>query len=268
MDAKTKLRYLGAITTPPLWKGSAVADFEQIDLNAKPVNTDQADFRNRRLGKLVEEFVFYQLKHEKRISWIDDNLQIQDNKITVGEIDALYYDEGHPVHLEIAYKFYLYDKLETYNDPLAYWIGPNRKDTLAYKLQKFRNKQFSLLHNPLSQHYLTQYSLSAKDISQKLCFKAQLFLPYQSAKLELGPVNPDCVAGFYLSFAELEMFDHHQFYIPDKLDWLIKPILEVDWIDSPKAKELLSTEVANRRSPMIWVKGNDDVITKCFVVFW
>lgn len=269
MDSVTKLRYQGFISTPPLWQGTKVSPFKQIDLpkDVEIVN-DATSFKHHRLGKLVEEFVFYQLKNQDSVSWICDSLQIQEGKRTVGEIDALYYSEGRPVHLEIAYKFYLLDTIDTYGEPLAYWIGPNRKDSLFYKLRKLHKKQFPLLHNSFTESYLDKYNLNAQSIEQKMCFKAQLFLPFQNSVVDVSPLNNQSIAGFYISYSEMVLFTQYRFYIPDKIDWLVIPNHQVDWIDYDSSLAIINAHIINKRSPLIWLKDNKDVLSKCFVTYW
>lgn len=269
MDLRTKLRYQGYISTPALWKIGTVSQFKQIELAENPETIeDSTIFKNQRLGKLVEEFVFYQLKKQDEVSWVFDNLQIQEGKRTVGEIDALYYHKEIPVHLEVAYKFYLFDTIEKYNDPLAYWIGPNRKDSLFYKLGKLHNKQFPLLHNKLTEGYLKEYGLDVKNIEQKLCFKAQLFLPYQSQNIDICPLNGDCIAGFYLSYHKIKLLSALKLFIPIKLDWLVTPNHNVDWVNYSSALETISRDINNKRSPLVWIKKSNDELLKCFIVFW
>jgi hypothetical protein len=246
-----------------------VSPFSQIDLASKAEAVDDSIvFKNHRLGKLVEEFVFHQLKKQPSISWICDNLQIQKDKRTVGEIDALYHQEGAPIHLEIAYKFYLYDTIESYDEPLAYWIGPNRKDSLFYKLGKLHNRQFPLLHNELTRPYLEGFNLDVNTIRQSLCFKAQLFLPYQNRGLDVSPLNSDCVAGFYLSYRKMAIFRDLEFFIPTKLDWLVEPHHNVDWIDYSLALGIIEIDVKDNRSPLIWIRQKNGTLDKCFVVYW
>lgn len=269
MDSETKLRYQGFISTPPLWLGSRVSPFKQIDLPRDAEIVDDAtSFKNQRLGKLVEEFVFHQLKNQNSISWICDSLQVQKDKRTVGEIDALYYSDGCPVHLEIAYKFYLLDTIDTYDEPLAAWIGPNRKDSLFYKLGKLHNKQFPLLYDRQTLGYLEKYKLDVKEVEQKLCFKAQLFLPYHNRVVDVSPLNNQSIAGFYISYNELEMFIGYDFFIPDKIDWLILPNHKVNWINYDSALVTIGTHINNKRSPLVWMKNNEDELSRCFVVYW
>jgi hypothetical protein len=269
MDLITKLRYQGYAATPPLWKGSSISQFKQIEIaHNVEIIENSIVFKNQRLGKLVEEFVFYQLQQLDAVTWICDTLQIQNGKRTVGEIDALYIDEGRPIHLEIVYKFYLYDSLENYNQPLAYWIGPNRKDSLLYKLDKLHSKQFPILYSEFTKTSLDTYNLDLKNIEQRLCFKAQLFLPYDGGEINLSPLNAICIAGFYIAFNKIEVFKNLKFYIPNKLDWLILPHQNVQWLDYATAIPCIKNEINKERSPLIWLKSKTEIPDKCFITFW
>lgn len=269
MSLATKLRYQGYLSTPPLWEGDAVSPFQQIELTRNFEDLDDsAVFKNQRLGKLVEAFVFHQLKQQNTVAWICDNLQIQQGKRTVGEIDALYYNEENPIHLEVAYKFYLYDTSKDDQEPLAYWIGPNRKDSLVDKLAKLQNKQFPLLHHELAQPYLERYQLAVKTIKQALCFKAQLFLPYQNRGIDIRPLNNNCIAGFHLPYHQLAQFETHEFFLPTKLDWLVTPYHDVGWVSYSAASAVIEMHINNQRSPMVWIKASDNGLSKCFITFW
>ena len=83
---------------------------------------------------------------DKEIKILAENVQIQNEKTTVGEIDCILTTAKKPVHLEIIYKFYLYDKSVGTNE-LEHWIGPNRRDSLVSKLNKLKDKQLPLLYN-------------------------------------------------------------------------------------------------------------------------
>ena len=246
-----------------------MSPFAQIDLSQHPAPIDESIvFKNHRLGKLVEEFVFHQLKSQESVTWICDNLQIQDGKQTVGELDALYYDGDVLVHLEVAYKFYLYDTLGDYDHALKQWTGPNRKDKLYFKLGKLHERQFPLLVNPLTKTYLEGYNLASSEVVQRHCFKAQLFLPYQDQDVNLGPLNRDCVAGFYLSYRDIGLLKEFAFFVPRKLDWLVAPHLEVDWLGYSAALAVVGAEIGVGRSPLIWIKQDDLELGKGFVTFW
>src|SRR5690606_23106204 len=121
----------------------------------------------------------------------------QDGKRTIGELDALLMTEIGPVHLEIVYKFYLYDPDEGQTE-LSHWIGPNRKDNLLQKLKKLKEKQFSLLYHSKTQPLLDNLGLILDEIKQQVLFKAQLFLPLGHQNTVFFQLNPACVKGFYL----------------------------------------------------------------------
>lgn len=269
MKQETLLRYKGFNSTPILWKSSFPFTFSQLDLNLNNSIIDSSIFtQNIRLGKLVEEFAFAQLKQHSDIRWIDENIQIKDDKTTIGEIDALFYLKDKPIHLEIAYKFYLLDNIKSYNQPLSYWLGPNRKDSLEYKLNKLEQKQFPLLYNPSAKAYLKKYGLAAKDLSQMVFFKAQLFLPYNNKGISIIPLNSECVSGYYCSYSNFKKFISLKFYIPNKLDWLIIPHNDVDWLDYEQAQIIVEKHISQKRSPMVWMRYNKRKIHKCFITWW
>jgi hypothetical protein len=269
MHPLTQQRYTGCLATPPLWTGDGVSPFPQMELAHSPIAFEEeaANLKKYRLGKLAEAFVFQALKRDDSVSWICDNLQIQQDKRTVGEIDALFYHHGRPAHLEVAYKFYLYDTREKYEDPLAPWVGPNDKDRLVLKLNKLHQKQFPLLGSELGRHYLQEYGLVYEQLQQMLCFKGQLFLPYGHEEVDIAPLNPDCIAGSYLILDELKAFEDCTFYIPQKLDWLIRPHHQVPWLTYVEARKAIKGILDRKRSPMVWVK-REEVVEKHFVVFW
>lgn len=269
MDKSTVLRYKGYGNTPSLFKPHDLSGFEFFEINSSSdFLYDNTEFVNQRLGKLVEEFVFYDLKRDSLVTWVAENLQIQNERRTIGELDALYYLNKQLIHLEIVYKFYLYDTLETYNTPLAYWIGPNRKDTLLYKLEKLKNKQFPLLYKTETQQQLANYNLNIEAFTQQTCFKAQLYLPYKNTMSSIAPLNENCISGFYISFQDMSIFEHLKFYIPEKLDWLIEPHNQVEWHSYNSAKKLIKTHIKANRSPLVWLKYNNSKFDKCFITFW
>ncbi|MEM6770288.1 MAG: DUF1853 family protein [Bacteroidota bacterium] len=267
-EADNRLRHAGFLATPTLWQGEDVSTYEQIELPVANSNAAAPEPKQGlRLGKLVETYVCDALKRSSEITWITDGLQIQHDKRTIGELDALYHHNGRPIHLEVAYKFYLYDTRQTYANPLAHWIGPNRKDNLALKLRKLHNKQFPLLHHPLTRTQLASFQLSPENIEQRLCFRGQLFVPYQKS-LDVHPLNQQCVAGFYCSITELNWFAACTFFIPNKLDWLVVPHRGVAWRKYAEVVAEISASVGQQRSPLVWIRHPDERIERCFVVFW
>ncbi|WP_222611339.1 DUF1853 family protein [Winogradskyella echinorum] len=264
-----KQRFLGYLNTPFISGSNNIYGLKPyLFKNRKNYTFTNTLFNNQRLGKLVEQFVYFQLQQDDNVEILDTNVQIKDNKQTVGELDALLLSEGKPIHLEVIYKFYLYDTIHNYEEPLAYWIGPNRKDTLLYKLDKLKDKQFPLLYNELTQSYLQKHKLCLKTISQQLFFKAQLFMPYDLQDLDITPLNKDCIAGTYVSIHNISILKDFKFYVPKKLDWLIEPNNDVDWLDFYVAKSIIKNQIDENKSPLVWLKISTTEIKKCFITFW
>lgn len=221
-----------------------------------------------RLGKWVEEFVLFQLEQNTSVGHIIPGLQIQGSKTTIGELDVIFEYNTIPIHLEIVYKFYLYDPKLTSQNPLAHWIGPNRNDTLLFKLTKLRDQQLPLMYHPLSQQKLQEHNLNGDNIEQFVVFKAQLYTPYHMDFKMEGTLNPSCLKGQYINVKALNVLKSFQIYIPDKLEWLISPTLRVSWLDYTKAKVIILQHIHNKRSPLIWAKDHNSVIKSYFITWW
>jgi len=167
--------------------------------------------------------------------------------------------------MELAYKFYLYDTLIS-THPIQNWIGPNRNDSLHLKLKKLEEKQFPLLQHKASQRHLG--GLASSEISQKLCFMASLFLPYQR-KVELEPSYQKAVKGYYLSYSDFQSLNHSAstFYLPPKKEWGIDPSENQNWTAYEEIRKNVNERVKENRSRMIWQKKGDNY-KSFFVVWW
>ena len=163
MDLKTKdiqLQYEGFLNTPQLWGNNEVFGLQQFELsNIKSTPFEGVLQKNQRLGKRVESFLSHLLKQDSTIKILVENSQIQNKKITVGELDFLIEHTKRPIHLEVIYKFYLYDPTLKGLDCL---IGPNKKDSLVEKLNKLREKQLPLLYSKECEKYLKSISLQKR----------------------------------------------------------------------------------------------------------
>ncbi|GAB5525678.1 MAG: hypothetical protein Roseis2KO_35500 [Roseivirga sp.] len=219
-----------------------------------------------RLGKLTEQFVLFELEQDESVQLLKSNIQIFRDRITIGELDCLIRQSEVNIHLEIVYKFYLYDP--SVSTELNRWVGPNRKDSLVLKLNKLKQKQLPLLYHPETEKLLDGLNLKAADFAQMLCFKAQLFVPFNSLGSSFGLVNNDCVKGFYIRHKDLKLFASHQFYIPSKLDWLVEPHPEVAWSSLRTFEDAIAELLTSQRSPLCWMKSQEGEIQKFFVVWW
>jgi len=270
MDATSKniqLQYQGFLNTPPLWEQRAVYNLEQLGLPYVQCHQlTELYAPNLRLGKRVEQFVITSFKPDKSIKVLAQNVQIQHKKITVGELDCILLRNNSPIHLEIVYKFYLYDA-DVGTTELEHWIGPNRNDNLLKKLSKLKDQQLPLLFNKHTQQILSDLGLEADELLQRVCFKAQLFIPYQQ-EISFSLLNKDCVQGFYVNFLSLEQFALCKFYIPKKMDWLLDVQTQVAWMSFDIFHQQIAMLIAKKRAPLSWIKFPNGDLKKFFVVWW
>ncbi len=264
---RISLQYQGYLNTALLWQEHTVFGLEQIQV----MQQRRTDFKmlipeNLRLGKRVELFVFEEFSQIESIEVLLQNKQVQNGKTTIGEIDCVLKQDGIPIHLEIVYKFYLYDA-KVGSSEIEHWIGPNRNDTLTKKLIKLKDKQFPLIYKEQVMPLLANVNVKSQNLLQKVLFKAQLFIPYK-AKMGFDLLNKNCLAGFYIYHSALHQFSDYEFFIPDKLDWLIEVHSEVDWISYNQFQKATELLLNDKKSPLCWIRFSDTKIQKFFVVWW
>ncbi|WP_298494178.1 DUF1853 family protein [uncultured Algibacter sp.] len=260
-------RYIGFTLTPCLWKNNDVFNLQQFEVISTP-NSIEIDINdNLRLGKYVERLVSFELSQQKDITILSENIQIQKGKTTLGELDCLLLRNNKPIHLEIIYKFYLFDETIG-NSEIEHFIGPNRKDSLIEKLHKLKEKQLPLLYSEACKPYLEKLELKPKDISQQVYFKAQLFLPFTNQDIKLKTLNTNSIAGFYINQNYLDNFKDCKFYIPNKKDWIIIPHTNVNWINYNAFRKISEVYFKEGFSALCWVKFKNGEIKKIFLVWW
>ncbi|PWG05059.1 DUF1853 family protein [Polaribacter aquimarinus] len=260
-------RYESFLKTPSLWKGNAVLDLTQFK-SPKKTNRITIDVNKKlRLGKYIERLVSFQLSQEDHIDMLCENIQIQQNKRTLGELDCIIKRDNTVIHLEIIYKFYLYD-CTVGTSEIDHFIGPNRKDSLIEKLTKLKEKQLPLLYTKECKEYLNSINLQASQIAQQVYFKAQLFIPFSKKNITLEILNNDCISGYYLNHEQLSQFSNCKFYIPNKKDWIIKPCKNVNWMNYPDFTDICKEFYHKKYSPLCWFKQENGVILKIFMIWW
>jgi hypothetical protein len=259
--------YQAYCETHVLWKSADISTLKQLEI---PICYDSLFLRKLerqlRLGQLAEQFVFNHLEACKSIKILAENIQIQKNKLTLGELDALLLVDNLPIHLEIIYKFYVYDSTLGKTE-IERWIGPNRKDSLIEKLNKLNQKQLPLLYSQDCKFTLKQLDLEHYKFEQRVLFKAQLFVPYQQ-QVTIELLNTDCVCGFYINTTQLETFKNHLFHIPTKLDWFLKPHTDIDWLEYSNFRSESKAFLDNNQSPLFWMLSKTGELTKSFLVWW
>lgn len=250
-----------------MWENDAIFRLKQFEIVSPSHKIDIAIDENLRLGKYVERLVSFELQQQEDISILAENIQIQQDKITLGELDCLLLKNDKPIHLEIIYKFYLYDT-SVGTSEIDHFIGPNRKDSLIEKLTKLKDKQLPLLHSGFCKPYLENLKLKSETTEQQVYFKAQLFVPFSNQNVHLKALNSDCIVGFYINRDDLKGFNDCKFYIPNKKDWLLLPHTHVNWLDFQRFKEIAQDYIEQQFSALCWIKFNNGELKKVFLVWW
>ena len=271
LDEKTRnqLQYQGYLETEPLFT-TENNPFSQhlfkLARSTKAINIEVKE--NLMLGKRVEVFFKLQIEATNSYQIILENIQIQKEKRTIGELDFILKknEPSQLMHIEIAYKFYLFDpKIEGVE--IHKWIGPNRNDDLLKKITKLSKHQFPLLYAEETKQHL---ELNTREIQQKILFKAQLYIPYNFALNNLALINLKAIRGYYISFNEFlksELLEQ-DFFIPNKQDWLISPKENKKWFSSDLVLELISESIQLKKSPLIWTKCKSGKVQSVFIVWW
>lgn len=267
-------QYQGFLNTPeiflPDYKGFNIFDTANLNPNGNPVINVP---NNIRFGQRMEYFMEAALNSSDRYEIIAKNLQIIHEKKTIGELDFLIKDKESQkhIHLELVYKFYLFDP--GYNEkPINCWIGPNRKDTLRAKVDKLTKHQLPILYRPETQPYLQKLEIQSLEFEQQVCFKGQLFIPYQDGlKFNGANLNSWAVLGTYSSlqdFIKIYNKESH-FYIPKKIDWVLDPKNFLgSWHSFSEIESLLQNSIKKKQSVFCWEKAEGNEFRRFFVTWW
>ncbi|MFK7799823.1 MAG: DUF1853 family protein [Aureispira sp.] len=271
-------QYQGFLQQPDLWQQHPTPPYpafitnQPTPLHATQLHLWQVQMPPRLvLGKRAEYFLYYYLQQQQDISILTHNLQIIEQKRTIGELDFLYYNkqEQQSYHLEQVYKFYIYCPSAEQQD-LEAWIGPNKKDSLVQKLDKLRSRQFPLLHHPATQATLQQQGIDTSHIQPQLSFKAALFTPWPTTFPSHSTLNPACWQGHWITwfaFVQKKWTGDH-FFVPDKKDWGMNPASNTTWWDMSTAFPILEQWLHQKKAPLCWVKTKRGIYLSIFVVWW
>lgn len=263
-----QLQFEGFCNTPLLWKNDAVFNLNQYYLKTETIPQFNGFIsKNLRLGKRVERFVAYLLKQHLNCTILAENIQIQEYKNTVGEIDFLLIENNIPIHLEVVYKFYLYNNTIG-TDEIEHFIGPNKKDSLLQKLIKLKQKQLPIIYHKATENVLNKLQIPLNQIQQKVLFKAQLFFPFNEPTQKLTLLNNQCKAGYYIGYTAISVFKDCKFFLPLKANWLQTINLHVKWLSFNEFMVLINPIIQQKTSPLCWVKKTNGEVFKLFIVWW
>lgn len=222
---------------------------------------------NIRLGHLAEKIVSGCIKASIHYKVLYEQVQILENQKTIGEIDFILENQkdNQLLHVELAYKFYLYDPSIS-TESLQNWIGPNRNDSLIEKLDKLKSKQFPLLY-----HSCTAAALNTIDIArvaQVLCLVVSLFVPY-GFKTKLAPAYEKAIKGYYLNFETFKDLDAPEkgYYIPSKKEWGMDACEQENWSSYQEVANQIQSSLHEKQSVLCWQK-NGQTYLSFFIVWW
>jgi hypothetical protein len=239
-------------------------DFEEIDLSNLQI--DKLEINQKLpLGKRVELFFEHYLFLSKRYNLIKKNIQIIDNKKTLGEIDFIIFDNKEKCfkHIELVYKYYLYDI--SFEKELDRYIGPNKDDTLVKKLDKLKHKQLPLLFNEKTKAYLEDIDFN--NIKQEICFKANIYVPFYKKSLDIH--FKENIRGFYIGYNEFkndQYFKSCEYFMPHRYDWVDFNPPKSSYISFEEILPHLDFFINHKKSPLLWIKEKNKIF-QIFILF-
>ena len=190
-----------------------------------PAGVDAARWRapSPRLGRRAERLMEYFLRHGPVHRLLAANVALrevspQGLRTTTGEIDFLLQDaQGQRWQWELAVKFYLCTARGAHATP-ADFIGPDRVDTLATKLNKMFGRQ--LRHTPPA-------PWDAEPWTPAACTRGRLFYRWGDAIPATPGVAADHLRGDWIErdrLGELADADRPIWQVVPRSDWMAPPL--------------------------------------------
>ncbi len=164
------------------------------------------------LGRYYE-WLWQQLLRTQPVEVIS-NLVVQGQARTLGEFDLLYRggSDAHPVHRELAVKFYLCAPNTDGSMP-GHWVGPNPKDRLDLKLAHMLGAQVRLGQHKEAQEQLAR--LCWTEPTPEALIQGRLYRHWRGQPALAAPLNPVALQGLWLHRSELSAFTRTY----PQLDW-------------------------------------------------
>jgi hypothetical protein len=187
----------------------------QLDKNPHPLIKQLEALKSKRLGYRFEAFINYWLQISPNFTLIDHNIQIIENKQTLGEVDFIIQDKHSKaiIHLEVAVKFYL--GTAPYEDDFR-WFGTNTNDQLGKKQQHLTKHQ-----TQLSLKYPKHFSYN---IDQRYCLlKGRLFYPLNTKSSSPKSATENHLKAYWIQQGQTtwdEFLNKTQVFSLEKHQWL------------------------------------------------
>ena len=257
------------ITAPDLKINSEEYPFECFDFQEEIITGSEFQFpTNSIIGLQAEACFEAYIIHSRRYKLLSSNLQIPGKKETLGELDYIVQNlkTKEIVHIELACKFYLYDK-NIITTEESKWIGPNRKDSLYDKLQKIRSKQFPLITANETIEKLESLGINIPT-RQELCLKAYLFVPKEIDINSFSKKYQDCIVGHWMRQSDFVEEDaDFKYAIPNKKEWILPYDYIITWLSFDEIQSEVNKQIQNQKSLLIY-KSTSKIIERFFVVWW
>lgn len=192
----------------------------EVDANPTSLKEYLTSEHHLPLGKRFERYLSFWLKESPHFEPLAENVQLQSDKETVGEIDFIFRERasGRVLHMEVACKFYLAAE-NTPNWNL--WIGPRGRDTLQLKMDKL-GMQLAITQTPEGQAFLQRERIPTPE--SVLFMKGMLFHHFTALRKHKPPLY---AAQNYLSgwWCRLEESDR---LFSEESTWAVLP--KSDWL--------------------------------------
>ncbi len=266
-----KTQFLGFINTPSLF--NELNCLNQFELDINEINNfdfSQLNITQKLpLGKRIERFFEFYMQQSINYELIKSNIQIINNKETLGELDFLLFDKraDRYLHVEHIYKYYLYD--ESFSNEIDRFIGPNQDDTFAKKIAKLKDKQLPLLYKNETQEYLENIDINS--FEQKVCFKGNIYVPIHLLGKDIPIINNACIKGFYLNrevFLKQKEFRDYEYFLPQRNDWVSDCNTNEIWKTFDEAIDEINLFINHKKSTLVWLKNKKENKMQSFFVTW
>ena len=231
---------------------------KRLDNDPRMLEQALAGQKDWRLGAYFETLVGYGIELATGVTLLGRNLQVFRQQQTIGELDFIIARDGEPVHVEVAFKYYL--RMEVNRETVCF--GPSLR-RLDLKVSKLAEKQLRLLQVPECRACLIERGIPIPR-SSEAWLKGAVFSPQGQKRLMDGVgsvVEREWTWGTLERFSEEEVCvgrsspnrTGSERIVPIGSDWTFRalnkhmtahwlrsnqPVLVVKRMDDPVAREI------------------------------
>ncbi len=224
-----------------------------------PINKQQ------KLGFMAEALFEQYLYQTPGCVLLAKNHQIIEDKKTRGELDFIVEHNHQAIHIELAYKFYLWHP--HVGSDFNAWIGPNDKDRLDIKCKRLFEHQLPLA----SQVTLPTAQNTTTEIQSQYCLLGQLFSPWNISKHAVDwhkHINPAAWRGYWVTFPEFcsnKDFTGLKFFRLDKWQYFLNPQTQVAWKTYSDFLAFIKSPNYPFKTQLLWYKTPTGNLGKLFI---